>query len=146
MTTNPVAARLAARIRDEWSGCEGSLEGVIQNVLSQYLKPRTDGRCPDCLGLLPAHNTLHERYPEGGGGRNCPCPRASAATQLVREIADRCRSAASTIDDMAKTANGPDAWQHAQNQRLRGKAEGVRLALSYLDETIRTASAQDQRL
>lgn len=34
-------------------------------------------RCPICFGLNGSHNTIHERYPTGGGGTNKPCPNSS---------------------------------------------------------------------
>lgn len=33
-------------------------------------------RCPECGTIAPGHSTVHERYPEGGGGTNRPCSRA----------------------------------------------------------------------
>lgn len=40
----------------------------------------TDGpeqRCTECGTISPGHSTVHERYPEGGGGINRPCSRSN---------------------------------------------------------------------
>lgn len=42
--------------------------------------PVAEQRCPECGTIAPGHSTVHERYPEGGGGTNRPCSRAAAAS------------------------------------------------------------------
>jgi hypothetical protein len=36
-------------------------------------------RCPECGTIAPGHSTVHDRYPEGGGGVNRPCSRSNGA-------------------------------------------------------------------
>lgn len=52
--------------------------------------------------------------------------------EQIQELHDRLTRAAATLDESAESY-----WEAAERSRVRGKAEGVRLALSYLDETIR---------
>lgn len=33
--------------------------------------------CPECGGTNGQHGLVHRRYPEGGGGTNRPCSRAT---------------------------------------------------------------------
>lgn len=46
-------------------------------------------RCPICFGLNGSHNTIHERYPAGGGGTNKPCPNSLPA--VTEEVKAHCR-------------------------------------------------------
>jgi hypothetical protein len=42
--------------------------------------PAAERRCPECGTIAPGHSTVHERYPEGGGGTNRPCSRSNGAS------------------------------------------------------------------
>lgn len=42
-------------------------------------RPPAEQRCTECGTIAPGHSTVHERYPEGGGGTNRPCSRATGA-------------------------------------------------------------------
>ena len=53
--------------------------------------------------------------------------------EQVESLRVRLNKADLELKEMAKDA---PAWSHARN-RLIGKAQGVRLALSYLEETLR---------
>ena len=62
---------------------------------------------------------------------------ASASGQLS-DLAERLTEKAVVLDDMAEAARRDDeGWLTVA--RLRGKAEGVRLALSFVEEIIRGA-------
>lgn len=65
---------------------------------------------------------------------------AERATEsdVLRDLRDRLTKAASTLDASVDTY-----WEAAERSRLRGKAEGVRLALSYVDEALRIPLAVD---
>ena len=49
----------------------------------------------------------------------------------LEELVRRCRSAAKRLDDLV-----PD-YSPDEQIRLKGKAEGVRLAISYIEEALR---------
>lgn len=53
---------------------------------------------------------------------------AMTVADVLRELHERCDKAAAELDDLASKAAVP------QFDRLRGKAQGVRLVHSYVDE------------
>lgn len=53
-------------------------------------------------------------------------------TDQMRDLRDRLAKAASLLDASVDTY-----WEATERTRVRGKAQGVRLALSYVDEALR---------
>lgn len=53
----------------------------------------------------------------------------------VKDLRERLSQAAATLDEMAEPLKR--ATERHEHHRLKAKAEGVRLAISYLDEATR---------
>ncbi len=61
---------------------------------------------------------------------------AMTVADVLRELDERCEKAAAELDDLARKAAVPEF------DRLRGKAQGVRLTLSYVEDIERRLLAQ----
>jgi hypothetical protein len=86
------------------------------------------------------HSECSEREIPDPGERRCQCPchepspMVQSPVPSLLDLRDRLVRAAGSVDDLRnKAAALHNLTEHA---RLAGKLEGVRLALSYLDETI----------
>jgi hypothetical protein len=82
------------------------------------------------MGLDGAHNTLHTRYPEGGGGTNRPCPLTPAPEipAAVLAFIDQRPGYVKALKDTNGADDDPDYWRwsgHAEARRQLATALGL---------------------
>ena len=88
LETEPAKARpdIGTATADNVGGSDGSAPAEPAEVETNA---KAVTRCPICFGLNGSHNTIHERYPAGGGGTNKPCSNSLPA--VIEEVKTHCR-------------------------------------------------------
>lgn len=70
------ADQIDGAILDKWNDVDGR---TVDEVISVLQAAAAETRCRECGGLKGGHGLVHERYPQGGGGVNRMCSRATEA-------------------------------------------------------------------